>query len=579
MTKFDLVGVTPIASSSVMITGGSTKECKALEKLLKTAARSSSAMHTHLVDLAHTAPAETERFHIDCIIFNLSFSENDQLHHLETLRKNYCNAPIVAIIDRYDASMAASVLRAGAQECLTQQEVSSELLSLMIANARKRLDTEQELKQALSEAEKRTAQLEQIANHDFLTRIPNRAYFDAVITRSLYNAMQTGKSVALLYLDLNDFKYVNDTFGHDVGDALLKMVADRLNKYCRSTDFVARLGGDEFVVLTEQMQYRAEVFSLVDRLVKGFETPFSIGPHHLSCKPSIGVAFYPDGQTPEVLMQQADAAMYEAKSKPNLPVCFYTRKMRHQFSRTIQIRAQLAEAIDKGEFDVHFQKVIDNQDPQHLMFEALLRWESFFLGDVLPKEFVPVIDGKDQANQLTHLVLTRSSELIKKLPKDKKITIKINITPSQIRSLTYINQLLSQVDALGIPPECICLEINAADMEKNSKRCRANFQLIKEAGLQLALDEFGVTCSSLNQLINIPLDMLNFDKDVIASIEDNLEQQAIMAGVIETAHKLGIKVGAEGIEKEIEHNIAKNIGCDFQQGYFYSQPRPMSNIL
>lgn len=577
--KLDIVGVTPIASSSVMVTGGNDEEHKSLEKLLKQAYQTKQKVHVHLVNLAHTSPAETQRFHIDCIIFNLTFAQEDQLHHLETLRKNYLDVPIVAILNRYDATMAASVLRAGAQECLTQQEVSAELLSMMIANARKRLDSELELKQALNEAEKRSAQLEQIANHDFLTRIPNRAYFDAVITRSLYNAMQTGKSVALLYLDLNDFKYVNDSFGHDVGDTLLKLVAERLNKYCRSTDFVARLGGDEFVILTEQMEFRSEVFCLVDRLVKGFDTPFAIGSHQLTCKPSIGVAYYPDGQTPDVLLQQADAAMYEAKSKPNLPVCFYTRKMRHQFSRTIQIRAQLNEAIDKNEFDVHFQKVIDNHDQEHLIFEALLRWESLFLGDVTPKEFIPIIDGKEQANRLTHLVLTQSAKLIHSLPKDKKITIKVNITPSQIRSLTYINQLLSQIETLKIPPNAICLEINAADLEKSYKRCRSNFELIKEAGLQLSLDEFGVNCSSLNQLINIPIDMLNFDRGIVASLEHDLPQQALMSGVIETAHKLGIKVGIEGIEQEVEHHIAKNMGCDFQQGYFYSHPCAMGNIL
>ncbi|MCY7297149.1 two-component system response regulator [Alteromonas sp. a30] len=583
MKKLDSLVVSKNEILSVVVIGGSEAENMRIDKMLQQSGVSSTHFQVPPVTLITPKSNDDNISTLPPLntinAFLIIQDSTNNCGSVATIRQRYPHIPIIVIISHYDANLASDVLKSGAQECITQQEVSPELLKMLINNAQTRLQTDQHQQRALEDSQTRISELEKIAHTDYLTHIPNRASFNKIISRRLYNAMRSGKPVALIYLDLNDFKHVNDTFGHDAGDKLLQHVAKRLRQTCRSTDFLARLGGDEFAILTEQMDYRCEVFALIDRLTKAFEPHFNLNTIQLACRPAIGVAFYPDGQTPEVLAQQADSAMYLAKQKLSNPVCFYTKKMRHQFSRSLQIHTQIPNAIEQGEFDVHFQQGVDTHDSQHLVFEALLRWKSLFLGSVMPGEFIPALNKGEQENQLTLLVLQKSNLLLNLAPRDRKITIKINVTPSQIASLHYINQFIAQMEELNIPPHSICLEVGSKEVGQNPTRLLAGFDLIKQAGIRLSLDNFGVDDVSLEQLLNIPIDILSFDKEMTKFITQDEGKRAMIAGVVEMAHRLGIRVCVEGIEQEIEHEITNKLGCDFQQGFFYSEPKPLPKLF
>lgn len=511
---------------------------------------------------------------------NLGLFDATGFNKVEFLRENFPKLPIVILTGQDDLDEAIESLKYGAQEYITKNDITAYTLVRCVSYAKERINHELQLRNELSESTKRYEQLEQISKHDFLTQLPNRSYFESVISQSLYNAMKTGKSLALLYMDLNGFKKINDTYGHEIGDELLKQVAHRLKDGSRRTDFIARLGGDEFVILTDQLEYRSEVFCLVNRILKGFEKSFHIGHHKIGCQPSIGVAYYPEGSTPDVLMKQADFAMYEAKEKRNVPVCFYTKRMRQQYSRTLQIQAQINTAIQQQEFDVHFQKIVDPSNEHHAMYEALLRWKSNLLGNISPTDFIPIIENGPLSNQLTQLVLEKTASLLLKIPDTfKKITMKVNVTATQLCSQEFLELLLSSASKLGIPYHYLCLELTERDMVRNSEQCREQIGKLQNHGIKVALDDFGTGFSSITHLIELPINILKIDRILVQNIDSNCRNQALVAGIIEMAHRLDMKVVAEGVETDAEYKLMQHLGSDFIQGFLFSIPEPLENLF
>lgn len=521
---------------------------------------------------------ELDKGNYDIILLDLNLPDSSGLENVSVINSRFPTLPIVVLTGIDDLKTALEALKMGAQDYLTKDQINSDILTRSIRYSIERKSSEHLLKEALAESHSRYEQLEKIAKHDFLTQLPNRSYFESVLHRNLHNAMISGKAVALLYLDLNGFKAINDTLGHEVGDELLKLVAQRLNDMVRSSDFVARLGGDEFVVLTDLLDYRSEVFSLVNRILKSFEQEFITEQQALTCQPSIGVAFYPEGPTPEILVKQADYAMYEAKEKRNVPVCFYTKKMRLQFSRTLQIQNELYAAIQNNEFDVHFQKVIDPYNKHNLIYEALLRWNSHLLGNIPPSEFIPVLENGPMADSLTMLALEKSAQLMRSLPKTN-ITIKINITAAQLSNPEFYSFLLQSLNKLDFPKANLCLELTETELVKNAERCLNHIKKLKRQRIRFALDDFGTGYSSLTNIINLPIDYLKIDRILIRGIDQDTRNQALIAGIIEMAHRLNMIVTAEGIESEPEYHVMQQLGCDLFQGFYFTRPEPLEALI
>lgn len=565
-------------TTSILIAEDSVADAEFITQLLEQS--SPYAYHTYRVNSFDDISPALDEIYFDVLILNLNLPDRSGLTNVSQLRQSFPKLPIVVLTGQDNLNEAIDSLKCGAQEYITKNDITADLLARSVSYAKQRIDSEIQLKNALDETTKKYEQLERIAKHDFLTQLPNRSYFETVINRNIYNAMQRGKSLALLYLDLNGFKKINDTFGHEVGDELLKQVANRLKNDCRRTDFIARLGGDEFVVLTDQLEYRSEIFSLVNRILQGFNTPFYIGHRKIPCRPSIGVAFYPEGATPEVLMKQADFAMYEAKEKRNVPVCFYTKRMRQQYSRTLQIQTQINDALEKHEFDVHFQKIIDSKSKEHIIFEALLRWNSHILGNVSPADFIPVIENGPVANLLTELVLVKIAALLSRLPDTcKNITLKVNITVAQLCSQEFLEMLLSLASKLNIPYHYLCLELTERDMIKNVEQCKEHIRKLQKYGIKVALDDFGTGYSSITHLIDLPIDIIKIDRILVKEIHRKTRNQALVAGIIEMAHRLNIKVVAEGVETSAEYELMNRLGSDYTQGFFFATPQPLESLF
>ncbi|MET1254757.1 EAL domain-containing protein [Aliikangiella maris] len=519
--------------------------------------------------------------HFEALILDMNLPDRSGIKNVMELGEDYPDLPIIVLTGQDDQALAVESLKRGAQDYLSKNQVTPEILARSLRYAQERKNIELKLRKALDDSADRNQQLEKMARYDFLTSLPNRSYFDSVANRTLRSALRTNKLVALLYFDINNFKKINDSFGHAAGDGLLREVADRLKVTVRESDFVARLGGDEFVLITDLLDEKQEVYRLVNRLLEAFEKPVQIDIHQIQCSISIGVAFYPDAKTLELLMKQADCAMYEAKEKRHVPVCFFTQQMESIYTRNMEIESNIKEGLKLNEFNVYYQQIVSLENPAMFQAEALLRWHSSHLGMVSPAEFIPVVENSPLINQLTTVVLRYTSRLIQSL-NDLSINIeriKINVTASQIASLPFCKQFMDWLEKLGIPPDLICLELTEREMVKNASICRSQIDIMRRAGVYFALDDFGTGYSSITHLLEVPIDYLKLDRSLIDRIDLNERNQALVAGIIEMAHRLNLKVIAEGIECEREFEIIKQLGCDQYQGYYFARPMPIDELI
>jgi diguanylate cyclase (GGDEF)-like protein len=514
------------------------------------------------------------------LILDMNLPDQSGLANIEEISRNHPNLPIVVLTGHDDMQLAINSLKKGAQDYLSKNQVTPELLSRSLRYAQERKQIELRLKKALEDTAHRNTQLEALARHDFLTSLPNRAYFHSVAGHVLLRAKRSEQAVALLYFDLNGFKKVNDNYGHDIGDELLRQVAARLKDTVRDSDFLARLGGDEFVILTDLLAKKQEVYKLVNRLLGGFERPFTIGSHQIHCGPSIGISYFPDASSLDLLVKQADCAMYEAKSKKNVSVCFYTPQVERTYARNFEIESKMSEALEKAEFDAHFQTVHSVANPSEISVEALLRWHSPTLGNVRPADFIPLSENNPLINEMTKVVVEQCYLLKQALVEIERPLgkIAINLCAYQLSSSAFCQQLLDWLDNYDLPPEKICLELTERQIVKNSEQCAEQIKRLRDKGIQFSLDDFGAGYASITHLLELPMDYLKLDRSLISHIDQNPRNRALVAGIIETAHRLNMKVIAEGIEREQEHRVALSLSCDYLQGYYFSRPLPVDEL-
>ncbi len=319
----------------------------------------------------------------------------------------------------------------------------------------------------------------------------------------------------------------------------------------------------------------------MNRLIEDIEPPFTVGSHQIFCSLSIGVSYYPDADTLDLLIKQADCAMYEAKNKRHAHVCFYTPQVESYYSRNIDIESRFSEALSKMQFHTYFQALHSVAHPEQTHAEALLRWYSPTLGNVSPNEFIPLAENSPIINNLTQAVITQCRNLYQAMEElnQPDARISINVCASQLSSNAFCNQLLAWLDEFGLSPAQMCLELTERQMVKNAKQCGEYIGRLRARGLKIALDDFGTGYSSITHLLELPLDYLKLDRVLIDHIDQNPRNQALTAGIVEMANRLDMEVVAEGIEREEEFQAALELGCDYLQGYYIAQPLPMEELL
>ena len=427
-----------------------------------------------------------------------------------------------------------------------------------------------------------------LAYFDELTELPNRQLFTQSLERTIATAQRDGRQFAVLFVDLDRFKRINDTLGHGVGDELLKEVAGRLEKCTRSTDSVtrvdssedsgiklARLGGDEFVIKLDDVENVETVSAIASRVISALTPPFSCEGHQFVVTPSIGIALYPqDGQTGEELLTNADSAMYRAKFHGRNNYKFYSETMRTKSLHRLDLENQIRKAIDNGQFELHYQPKVDAETWSLVGAEALLRWNHPERGRIAPDDFIPVAEETGLIVPIGQWVLREACKQVRAwstLPLGA-IPVSVNISSHQFASDSLVEDVLDAVSGAGIDALLLELEITESVLLQDADNTLNALQQLKQAGVSLSVDDFGTGYSSLSYLKRFPIDTLKIDKSFVTDLHYDTDDAAICAAILAMAQQLALNVVAEGVETEEQLEFLRRHGCNQIQGFLCSKP-------
>jgi diguanylate cyclase (GGDEF)-like protein/PAS domain S-box-containing protein len=419
-------------------------------------------------------------------------------------------------------------------------------------------------------------ELRYLANYDTLTGLPNRALLSERLGRAIVRARRQETRVAVLFLDLDRFKDINDSLGHAAGDRLLKAAATRLQATVGASDTVARLGGDEFTVVLEDVESVPAVERMAREILTAFSMPLEVDERHdVSITPSLGISLYPDhGLVPTDLLKFADTAMYQAKAEGRNTYQIYNETMDAESRRRATVLASLRKAVDRGEFRMVFQPRMALADGRITGVESLLRWHSAELGEISPVVFIPLAEESGLILPIGDWVLNEALQTLKRWRSHglNEISIGINVSVLQLLRGNLPETLRNLIQDLGVPGNRIELEVTESMVMQNAEQTTHVLNELRKLGISLAIDDFGTGYSSLVYLKRLPIDTLKIDKEFIGDLTRDPDDEAITATVITMGHSLGLNVIAEGVESEQQLSYLREQGCDEIQGYWLSPP-------
>ena len=419
---------------------------------------------------------------------------------------------------------------------------------------------------------------------DPLTRLPNRLYFIDRLESAIETAEQQETLFAVLFVDLDQFKLVNDTFGHAAGDELLVDVAGRLRSGIRSSarrggpgeSVVARIGGDEFAVFLGHIQHDTEAATIAARILERLNEPFYFDGRRMLVSASIGIALSSTGDTPEELLHNADTAMYHAKTNGKARFEFFNQRLRQQVVTRFELETGLRKAIDAHQLVVHYQPIVSASDGHLCGFEALVRWNHPERGLVPPSEFIPAAEGSDLIVLLGRWVLVEScrqmAEWQKSFAASPPLTISVNVSARQLSDSHLVEDVESALAESGLNPESLALEMTESSIMGNTEQTLAILHRLKAMNVRLEIDDFGTGYSSLSRLQRLPFDSLKIDRFFIRELSLGNGSLDIVKAIMELAHSLKLDVIAEGVETEEQLCSLRQLGCDYIQGFLFSKP-------
>jgi diguanylate cyclase (GGDEF)-like protein len=414
---------------------------------------------------------------------------------------------------------------------------------------------------------------------DQLTGLPNRALLHDRTQQAIRLAGRHGLTAALLLLDLDRFKEVNDTLGHHHGDLLLQQVAERVHGSLRSSDTVARLGGDEFAVLLPQITGVQEATVVADKLSAAIEAPFTVDGLTLDVDASIGVAVYPHhAADANQLLQRADVAMYAAKAT-HVGYTLYDPTLDQHNPRRLGLLGQLRRALAAGELIVHYQPKADARSTRILGVEALVRWQHPEHGLLGPGEFVPLAETTGLIRPLTAYVLDAALRQCRRwLDTGHELSMAVNLSTRCLLDLTLPDQITQLLEDTAVAPDRLVLEITESAIMTDPPRALEILNRLHALGVQLAIDDFGTGYSSMAYLKSLPVDELKVDRSFVKHLRDNQSDAVIVRSTVDLGHNLGLRVVAEGVEDEATLKELANLGCDGVQGYYLARPMPAAEL-
>jgi diguanylate cyclase (GGDEF)-like protein/PAS domain S-box-containing protein len=420
------------------------------------------------------------------------------------------------------------------------------------------------------------------AYFDSLTALPNRFLALDRLSQMLIEANRNNEKSAVFFLDIDDFKKVNDSLGHEIGDSLLIEAANRLQQVLRKEDTVGRLGGDEFIVLLSGLSAHHNALTVAENLLKTFREPFKIDNRELILTMSIGVAIYPeDGNCASDLLRNADTAMYQAKALGRNTYSFFTREMNIIMQRRLKIEEQMHGALARNEFEIYYQPMLDVKNQRVIGVEALLRWHNLTLGNVTPDEFIPIAEHTGLIVPIGKYVIKRALAFLNEWQdiQQQQFTISVNLSPRQFRDTELLSFIKNTLVDANVSPESLHLEITEGVLMSGQTYIHEALNEINELGIKLAMDDFGTGYSSLSYLRQYPFDILKIDRSFIQGIALNKADCNLVKATIAMSHSLGLTVVAEGVETSEQLTLLAELDCDFVQGYYLSKPIPAKQLL
>lgn len=424
-------------------------------------------------------------------------------------------------------------------------------------------------------------QLNHQANHDALTNLPNRMLFQDRLSQTIFTSKRNNEQFALLFIDLDQFKKINDSLGHHIGDEVLIEAAKRIKDSIREEDTLARLGGDEFTIIAKEVQGKSSASVVAQKIIEAMKEPIIVKSHQLYISSSIGISLYPQDSTDQNnLIKYADAAMYKAKDEGRNNYQFYSTDMtKYAFERVV-MESSLRIAIDNNEFEVYFQPQYKASTDTIIGVEALVRWIHPSLGIIPPGKFIPLSEENGLIINIDKIVMEKAMTQFTQWKREglQIDTLAINLSMKRLNQDTFIEHLLETMNEIGFEPHWLELEVTESQVMNNPEISIEKLHAISAMGIEIAIDDFGTGYSSLSYLKKLPLDRLKIDQSFVKEIPHDEDDVAITRAIIALAKSLNLKLIAEGVETLEQKNFMIENGCDCIQGYYYSKPLPIHEM-
>ena len=427
----------------------------------------------------------------------------------------------------------------------------------------------------VTERKRMEQQLNYMATHDALTGLPNRLMFNQLLNQAIRSAQRHKRQLAVFFIDLDRFKAINDSLGHEAGDRLLKEMAKRFKKSLRAVDVVGRLGGDEFVIFIEEVEEFRQVEIVAHKLLSSAIKPMVLQSEECRVTASIGISIYPkDGLDEQSLMKNADIAMYFAKEEGKNNYQFFSKDIQSQSNERLSLETNLRSALERKEFSLHYQAKVDFKTGEITGVEALLRWDNSYLGSVTPTQFIPVAEETGLIVPIGRWVMkTACAQNVawqrQGLP---SVCMAVNLSLRQLMDDKLLEDIKAALDDSGMAPNLLELEITESMLMHNPARLIAVLTNIKKMGVRLAIDDFGTGYASLAQNKNFPIDTLKVYRSFIRNLPQDSENRAITQAIIAMGKTLSLTVVAEGVETQAQEDFLRDHICDEMQGFYFSKP-------
>ena len=499
---------------------------------------------------------------VSCIVLDATTPELEPVGALARLKAARADVPAVVVGADGNATLSLAAVQAGAQDVLAREGLDAASLERSIRYAIERKRTE--------------VQLAHMALHDHLTGLPNRSLFDDRLEHALQRRRDSQRGVAVLFIDVDGFKRINDSLGHSAGDAALREAALRIRSAVRPHDTVARLGGDEFTVLCEDLEGDGDVLSIGDRIVKALARPVEIHGDDVVLRASIGVAVAgPADVRPEELLRRSDDAMYQAKARGGSRTQLYIPGQgRQRGGHDLQVESALRRAIP-AELVAHYQPVVALDDAQVVGVEALARWQHPSRGLIPPAEFIAIAEQTGLIVPLGNWML---EEACRQTALWDGLRVSVNVSGRQVAEGSLVASVSRALEESGLSPERLQLELTETVLMDDVDGHVAVMRDLKKVGVSLALDDFGKGYSSLGYLHRFPIDRIKIDRDFVRGLPDSRADRAIVSAVLSFARALDMEVVAEGVETQQHVDALRELGCEYVQGFFFHRPLEAARI-